>query len=1625
MDYLNTHATVKDKNGNDFTATMKNRNWGEWAAQNGYDACIIRNSLDYLSGNTSGRKPGTVIMTFSSTNFKSKYNTGKLGRTNPDIRYHKAGIFALTGEPISQQMQNVISRLAANQDVNTETIMATPEGQWAEEHQMQGESLPYRKEPYTPDELASIFTPERASLQADILDTLMSNGSAVIDSKGKVRYTGPVRQEMRLDVVIGPPAAGKSSALVDPVSQRYGGRVLDSDMVKELLPEYSGGLNSGYLHTESRLVWKEMQDEAIAEGDNVVLPIVGHNLQSVLYTIQPYRDAGYSVNVHYLELDGKKAMGRALNRFLTDGRYIDPKYLDSVSDGRITSVYEALKKGGLLDGYSHWSNDVPRGQRPIQLEAQGEIDLRDSHGGGASGPDNAGGSGTGSATDSGTGSPREAAGDNGQVPQTLKFNKGSTPQQQQGASSIPRGAPKSSPGRIAKDLVKALGIGDAVGTRRMNRVPRAVQGYYETRARYIAVRSRQAGNYTVTMHEVFHHLADRLGMTGTQDMVSNLDPVFAASYDPSELPGETFAEFGWRYMEDEALARQFAGDAFVDQFEARLRQEGLQKTVHDAARQLRIWLNATVNERIGATIVDKSKAGARRGSIREQLQALISRHIDDTAAAEPINASIREATGDRTVPLGQDVRANALMKNFAARRAFAILTENLTDANWTITGESLAARFERVGLRARDEKLLNEYMLALHSLDRDAQNKPVFDMVGISPSQRQRLIDDVQQHHPEVAAAEQEFQAFRREFLQAFLVDTGFLSQADFDAMNAMYPHYVPTFRVKDGAGESRKGSSKTYRIRRATGSTEDIVNPMDSFVGMVDSIVTMVSANNAALAWDSAYHQYEGLGVFGREITPDMRQVSVNVSDLQRQIAQILSGHTDSDVFQQVIDLVGVRQTQWVPQTGANMADVMTVQRADGSVGYYEIFDPELYKLLASQRDGSGSSNRLLTMLGKLTRTMSMLTTGSNPVFAVRNFMRDFQNSVNYGSWASNYGSGFVKWLRAAYDVWTKDGGYQDYVAMGGGGWTRIETGTKKGTNAYRAALYGGYNTASASNAVRWAGQKLWETVTFSRLNEVIEQTSRYAEYKFGRHDRRTSEGRAEAFLAAQDVTVDFARMGNSGLASGLKQVIPFLGASTQGVYRTGRALTEAERVRAPQRFAKTVINTALASAISAAILLKYSDDEEKEAFALMSDDLKSQHLYFPNFAPEVFGQQPLLRVPLAQDPLSYAIHGAVTNALWSGTTDETVIDLAAIANTIADNLLLLGSGTIFDPLLAVGRNKNWYGSRIVPSYMSNWAHSTQYTEETPGVFVDIGRTVGMSPLAVQYLAEQYSGFLGQMVVPALSKDESGNLGGLEATIAAVQKRFTSDPLVSNDVVSSVYDNATFLTQVTDAAKNNRPANMLRRGLTEAEQKAAYQEAYDLTHKGGVIADAKTFISDGYDRIDEINANDTLSAEQKYMLTSEVRREMIAVALEANEAAAAYRDRYVTGLNIATNALYEGVYLAMPTAMDKLDSTFKEDSDQRYMQQATAVWEATGDDAALPHPNTSYTSGGTTYTVGAEDMDSWMLQYKMGYQEYLMKNSSTWDAMSDAERLETLKRAHTAGHNAAKAWHMQLHRIE
>ena len=1177
----------------------------------------------------------------------------------------------------------------------------------------------------------------------------------------------------------------------------------------------------------------------------------------------------------------------------------------------------------------------------------------------------------------------------------------------------------TSPVDAAKSLAKELNVGQDIGSRK---VPRGVLGYYDAQAKYLAVRSTEAGNISTTMHELGHALSDKLSMTGTMQMVNALDPVFAQNYSANELPGEAFAEFMWRYMTDDASAQAFAGDAFLYDFERALKKNGLDKQVHKTRDQMHEYVNATVNQRIGAVVKDRSEKP--KSSLKEIRTKLTDMLVDSTSVLEDVNNVVREQTGETDVSMGENLRNTALLRNTASRRAYNMLTDTLTDSSWQSIGDGLAKRFENAGIKGKDFDLLNNYMLAMHSLDRDAAGKPVFDS-SMTKEQREAYIQDVQREHPEVARAEQEFQQFRNEFMQAFLVDTGYMTQETLDLFNKMYPHYVPTFRMKDGKGSGSGVSGKNFSIKRAKGSTENIYNPMDSFVQMMDSIVNMVSQNNTALVWDKVYHQYEGLGLYGREVTQDVQSESVDTTGLQDKIRKILEGaNTDTDIMQQVMDTIGPEQVQWKGTGNVNLPNVLTVQKADGSKAYYEIFDTEMYKALSGYKETAG---KVWQLIGKATKAMSALTTGSNPVFAIRNFLRDFQKSVTYGSWASNYVTGTGKWLRAAWDVWREKGEYGDYKALGGGGWNRIETGSRKGAEAYRGDLFKGYNTSNVGRTAKWAGQRIWNVVTFSRLNEVIEQTSRYAEYRYGKQDRTTAEGKQQAFLNAQEATVDFSRSGYSNIASDLKQVIPFLGASTQGIYQTGREFTtKAERSRLPARFAKTVINTALASVLANLLVFKHTDDDDKEEYAMLSDELLADNFFIPNPSADIFGEAPYIRIPIGQDPIMRAVHGAVTNALWSGNADEPIIELSAVAQNLLDGFNPV-NGTIFDAAISTATNRNWYDSKIVPDRMDGWDPTTQYTEETADVFINASRWldetvgVGVSPMMIQYLAEQYTGFLGQMAIPAISKDKyTGEMGGIKAALAAVRKRLTSDPLKSNGITSSFYDGVAELQEVTYAAKNERPLNMLRRGLTDDEARAAVDEAKSLTGTNGALGQAKKFLSDGYARIDEIEARTDLSDHEKYLMTSEIRREMMDNTLAAQELIGEYKAKYIDGENILSR-MVEGVYGRESNDFEKLPERYQTayEAGDTYMQRAYDAWEASGKASALPHANYTFSERKVQYEVAEEDREQFDTVYQNTYKQYVDKNASErrWERMTADEKLEVMQKAHEKAQAEAKKW--------
>lgn len=210
-----------------------------------------------------------------------------------------------------------------------------------------------------------IDTPERKLLRNKISMSLLNQGSFHSATED---YSGEVRNEKRLDIVIGIPAAGKSSSLVNPISDYYKSLIIDSDMAKELLPEYDGGLGADRVHIESKNIVLNTYLRAIEKEMNIVVAIVGRSLSSIEKYRNFAKSYGYSCHLHLNEISKETAMIRAMERFRKTGRFVSPTYILEVGD-KPKENYEKLKLEKKFESYSRWSNEVAFGTKPILLES--------------------------------------------------------------------------------------------------------------------------------------------------------------------------------------------------------------------------------------------------------------------------------------------------------------------------------------------------------------------------------------------------------------------------------------------------------------------------------------------------------------------------------------------------------------------------------------------------------------------------------------------------------------------------------------------------------------------------------------------------------------------------------------------------------------------------------------------------------------------------------------------------------------------------------------------------------------------------------------------------------------------------------------------------------------------------------------------------------------------------------------------------------------------------------------------------------------------------------------------------------------------------------------------------------
>ena len=197
-----------------------------------------------------------------------------------------------------------------------------------------------------------IDTPARRQLRQQLADKFYGEGAR--------------RKERRVDIVIGPPAAGKSSIMVEPLAQEFGALVVDADEVKKDLPEYAAGRFAGAVHQESSNIADAIALRAIEAGDNLVLPLIGRNAERLTGMIAALKEKGYTVGLHYLELPPELSASRAVERFQETGRFVDPDYIFNRVGWTPRETYHTIKAE--VDSYESYSNDVGRGEPPRLLD---------------------------------------------------------------------------------------------------------------------------------------------------------------------------------------------------------------------------------------------------------------------------------------------------------------------------------------------------------------------------------------------------------------------------------------------------------------------------------------------------------------------------------------------------------------------------------------------------------------------------------------------------------------------------------------------------------------------------------------------------------------------------------------------------------------------------------------------------------------------------------------------------------------------------------------------------------------------------------------------------------------------------------------------------------------------------------------------------------------------------------------------------------------------------------------------------------------------------------------------------------------------------------------------------------
>lgn len=224
---------------------------------------------------------------------------------------------------------------------------------------------------------------DRWKLRTQIVKELFSQQRLSNDDNIKLGLKGggalpsELKNECKAFIVTGLPASGKSG-LSEKLAEEVGGIILDSDYAKRKLPEYKQTIGADYVHKESKSIvfgnefkeqpsyFQSLLEKSFEISANIVVPIIGDTVSSVLKIQEMLCTWEYSVNLVHLSIDKFEATRRALIRFKNSKRYVPlDKIFYTFGDNNPTLAYYKMRVHH-IDKFESFSmldaNDTRKGE---------------------------------------------------------------------------------------------------------------------------------------------------------------------------------------------------------------------------------------------------------------------------------------------------------------------------------------------------------------------------------------------------------------------------------------------------------------------------------------------------------------------------------------------------------------------------------------------------------------------------------------------------------------------------------------------------------------------------------------------------------------------------------------------------------------------------------------------------------------------------------------------------------------------------------------------------------------------------------------------------------------------------------------------------------------------------------------------------------------------------------------------------------------------------------------------------------------------------------------------------------------------------------------------------------------